>query len=29
LEYLKDHPEERGKAPDPETVMKRLFELDW
>jgi hypothetical protein len=28
LEYLKDHPEERGKAPDPETVMKRLFELD-
>lgn len=28
LEYLKDHPEERGEAPDPETVMKRLFELD-
>ena len=28
LEYLKDHPEERGKAPDPETVLKRLFESD-
>lgn len=28
LEYLKDHPEERGEAPDPETVMKRLFESD-
>lgn len=28
LEYLKDHPEEKGEAPDPETVMKRLFESD-
>lgn len=28
LEYLKDHPEERGEAPDTETAMKRLFELD-
>lgn len=26
LEYFKDHPEERGEAPDPETAMKRLFE---
>lgn len=28
LEYLKDHPEEKGETPDPETVMKRLFEYD-
>lgn len=28
LEYPKDYPEERGEAPDPETVMKRLFEFD-
>ena len=28
LKYLKDHPEEGGEAPDTETVMKRLFELD-
>lgn len=28
LEYLTDHPEERGEVPDPKTVMKRLFELD-
>ena len=27
LEYLKDHPEEKGEAPDIETAMKRLFEL--
>ena len=27
LEYLKDHPEERGEALDPETVMKRLLNL--
>ena len=29
LEYLKDHPDERDKAPDPETIIKRLFESDW
>ena len=28
LEYLKDHPEEKGKAPDFETVMERLCESD-
>lgn len=28
LEYLKDHPEERGEAPDLETALKRLFEFD-
>lgn len=28
LEYLKDHPEERGEVPDPETVLKRLLESD-
>ena len=28
LDYLSNHPEERGEAPDPETVMKRLFESD-
>lgn len=28
LKYLEDHPEEKCKAPDPETVMKRLFESD-
>lgn len=28
LEYLKDHPEERGKTPDTETIVKRLFESD-
>lgn len=28
LDYISDHPEERGEAPDPETVMKRLFESD-
>ena len=28
LEYLKDHPEERGEAPDPEDVIKKLFKLD-
>lgn len=28
LEYLKDHPEERGEAPDTETIIKRLFESD-
>lgn len=28
LEYLKNHPEERGEALDPETVMRRLFESD-
>ena len=26
LEYFKDHLEERGEVPDPETIMKRLFE---
>lgn len=26
LKYISDHPEERGEAPDSETVMKRLFE---
>lgn len=28
LEYLQDHPEEKGEALDPKTVMKRLFESD-
>lgn len=28
LDYLKDHPEERGEASDPETIIKRLFESD-
>jgi hypothetical protein len=28
LDYLKDYPEERGEAPDLETIMKRLLELD-
>lgn len=28
LKYLEDHPEEKEEAPDPETVMKRLFESD-
>lgn len=28
LEYVNDHPEERGKTPDPETIFKRLFESD-
>ena len=28
LKYLKDHPEEIGKVPDPETALKRLCELD-
>lgn len=28
LKYISDHPEERGEAPDPEIVMKRLFESD-
>ena len=28
LEYLKDHPEERGEAPDTETIIKRLSESD-
>lgn len=28
LAYLKDHPDERDKAPDTETIMKRLFESD-
>ena len=28
LDYFKDHLEERGEALDPETVMKRLRELD-
>lgn len=28
LKYFRDHPEERGEAPDPETAMKRLFESD-
>jgi hypothetical protein len=26
LEYLKDHPEEKGDTPDPETIMDKLFE---
>ena len=28
LKYLADHPEERGEVPDPETIVKRLFESD-
>lgn len=28
LEYLKTHPEERGEAPDPEDVIRKLFKLD-
>lgn len=28
LEYIHDHPEEKGESLDPEIVMKRLSELD-